>query len=267
MHADPPDILKTIVARKFDEVAERAAQQPLGALRECLADAPAPRGFATALQARIATGAPAVIAEIKKASPSKGLLREHFVPAEIARSYARAGASCLSVLTDRDFFQGADEYLLEARAACTLPVLRKDFVIHPYQIYEARALGADCVLLIVACLEEHALQEFAALALELQLDVLVETHDADELERALRLPQACVLGINNRDLRSFEVRLDTTLTLREQVPVGRLLVTESGIHTEADVRQMRASGVEAFLIGESFMRAPDPGEQLQALFA
>jgi indole-3-glycerol phosphate synthase len=262
-----PNILTTIVARKTTEVAERVARLPLAELRARLPEAPAPRGFAAALRARINAGQAAVIAEIKKASPSKGLLREDFVPAEIAASYAAGGASCLSVLTDQDFFQGADEYLQQARAACPLPVLRKDFIIHPYQITESRVLGADCVLLIAACLDDARLRDFAALALELQLDVLIEVHDAAELERALALPEACLLGINNRDLRSFEVRLETTLALREQVPEGRLLVTESGIHGSEDVARMRAHGVHAFLIGEAFMRAPDPGARLRALFA
>lgn len=262
----PADILTTIVARKATEVAERAASRPLSELVSCLAESDPPRGFAAALEARIAAGGAAVIAEIKKASPSKGLLREHFVPAEIAQSYAAGGASCLSVLTDRDFFQGADEYLQQARAACALPALRKDFIIDPYQITEARVLGADCVLLIVACLDDARLRDFAALALELKLDVLVEVHDAAELERALMLPEVCLLGINNRDLRSFEVRLETTLALRARAPRGRLLVTESGIHTREDVRRMRENGIHAFLVGEAFMRAPNPGAQLQALF-
>jgi indole-3-glycerol phosphate synthase len=263
---DTPDILHRIIARKTAEVAERAACQPLAELRARLAGAPASRGFATALQARIANAQPAVIAEIKRASPSKGLLREDFVPATIAASYAQAGATCLSVLTDQDFFHGADDHLLAARAACALPVLRKDFIIDAYQLYEARALGADGILLIVACLVDGRLHEFAALALELGMDVLVEVHEASELERALALPEACLLGINNRDLRSFEVRLETSLALREQVPKPRALVTESGIHTPADVARMRAAGIHAFLVGESFMRAPDPGAKLRELF-
>ncbi|WPL17882.1 Indole-3-glycerol phosphate synthase [Thiorhodovibrio winogradskyi] len=262
-----PDILETIVARKVTEVAECVARRPLADLRARLRDLPPPRGFADALRARITAGQAAVIAEIKKASPSKGLLRADFDPAAIAQSYAAGGAACLSVLTDREFFQGADEYLVEARAACDLPALRKDFIIDPYQITEARALGADCVLLITACLEDARLRDFAALALELKLDVLVEVHDAAELERALALPPACLLGINNRDLRNFEVRLETTLALRDQVPSERLLVTESGIHTPEDVRLMRERGIHAFLVGEAFMRASDPGAQLKILFA
>ncbi len=264
---DTPDILKTIIARKTLEVAERAARQSLVELQACLADAPPVRGFATALRARVAVGAVAVIAEIKKASPSKGLLRRDFHPGAIARSYAGAGATCLSVLTDQDFFQGSEQDLIDARAACALPVLRKDFVIDPYQVHEARTIGADCILLIVACLDDARLRELATLALELGLDVLVEVHDMAELERALRLPDACLLGINNRDLRSFEVRLETTFRLRTQVPEERLLVTESGIHTQADVQQMRAQGIHVFLIGEAFMRAPDPGAQLAVLMA
>ncbi|EIC23248.1 indole-3-glycerol phosphate synthase TrpC [Thiorhodovibrio frisius] len=262
-----PNILKTIVARKVTEVAECAARRPLPELLAHLRDVPPPRGFSAALQAQVKAGKAAVIAEIKKASPSKGLLRENFDPAAIAKSYAAGGATCLSVLTDRDFFQGADDYLIEARAACDLPVLRKDFIIDPYQITEARALGADCVLLIAACLEDARLRDLAALALELKLDVLVEVHDAAELERALALPPACLLGMNNRDLRNFEVRLETTLALRDQVPPERLLVTESGIHTPEDVQLMRQQGIHAFLIGEAFMRAPDPGAQLKTLFA
>jgi len=264
---DTPDILKSIVARKTAEVAERVARQPLPALHARLDQVSPPRGFAAALRARVQAGGAAVIAEIKKASPSKGVLRADFDPVAIAKSYAAGGATCLSVLTDRDFFQGADAYLAQARAACELPALRKDFIVDPYQITEARALGADCVLLIAACLETARLQDFAALALELELDVLVEVHDAPELERALTLPDACLLGVNNRDLRSFAVRLETTLALREEIPPGRLLVTESGIHTPEDVRLMRERGIDAFLVGEAFMRAPDPGARLRALFA
>jgi indole-3-glycerol phosphate synthase len=267
MDMETPDILKTIVARKVSEVAERSARRPLNELITQLSELDPPRGFAAALDARINAGGAAVIAEVKKASPSKGVLREDFVPADIAKSYAAGGATCLSVLTDQDFFQGADAYLQQARAACNLPALRKDFIIDPYQITESRVLGADCVLLIAACLDDARLQDFAALALELELDVLVEVHDAAELERALKLPKACVLGVNNRDLRSFDVRLETTLALREQVPQGRMLVTESGIHTRDDVRLMREQGIHAFLVGEAFMRAAEPGAQLQALFA
>jgi len=261
-----PDILQKILARKVDEVATCAARVPLSAVREQAAVADAPRGFIAALERRIATGQAGVIAEIKKASPSKGVLREHFDPPAIARSYAKGGAACLSVLTDVDFFQGADEYLRQARAACELPVLRKDFLLDPYQVYEARALGADCILLIVAALADAQLAELAALAGQLGMDVLVEVHDADELQRALRLPCRMV-GINNRNLRTFELRLETTLGLLKQIPDDRLIVTESGIHTRADVALMRDHNVHAFLVGESFMRADDPGQKLAELFA
>ena len=264
--ADTPDILKRIIARKGEEVAERAARVGLEALRGRLGEAPASRGFVDALRARLAAGDPAVIAEIKKASPSKGVLRADFRPAEIAAAYERGGAACLSVLTDIDFFQGADEYLQQARAACTLPVLRKDFIIDPYQVYEARVLGADCILLIAAALDDTRMRELAGLAVELGMDVLVEVHDGAELERMrpLGLP---LVGINNRDLRTFETRLETTLDLLGRIPEGAIVVTESGIHTAEDVARMRAAGVHAFLVGEAFMRADDPGEQLKALFA
>jgi indole-3-glycerol phosphate synthase len=262
---DTPDILKRIVARKVEEVAQRKRSRPLAALRDAVDAAPAPRGFADALATRISAGEPAVIAEIKRASPSKGLLREDFRPADIARSYEQGGAACLSVLTDRDFFQGDDAYLVQARNACALPVLRKDFVIDPYQIVEARAIGSDCILLIAACLEDEQLAAFTEEAHALGLDVLLEVHDGDELERALCVP-ARLLGINNRDLRSFEVSLDTTLDLLARVPEDRLLITESGIHSGADVALMRGRGVHGFLVGESFMRAEDPGAKLAELF-
>ncbi|MGD9298409.1 MAG: indole-3-glycerol phosphate synthase TrpC [Thiohalocapsa sp.] len=262
---DTPDILKRIVSRKADEVAERKRQRPLDALSAALRDASPTRGFADALAARIAAGQAGVIAEIKRASPSKGLLRPDFRPGEIAASYARGGAACLSVLTDRDFFQGDDAHLVEARAACNLPVIRKDFIIDPYQIHEARAMGADCILLIAACLQDAELADFTALADELGLDVLLEVHDAAELSRALSVPTRLV-GINNRNLRTFDVSLSTTLELLPQVPADRLLVTESGIHSRDDVALMRANGVHAFLVGESFMRAPDPGAKLAELF-
>ncbi len=260
-----PDILRRILRRKGEEVAERAAQTPLPALEARLAEAPAIRPFRAALAQRIAEGHPAVIAEIKKASPSKGVLREDFDPAGIARSYAERGATCLSVLTDRDFFQGADVYLQQARAASGLPVLRKDFVIDPYQLLEARLLGADCVLLIAAALDHARLAELYHQARALGMDALVEVHDASELEEALALG-ADLIGINNRDLRSFETRLDTTLALLDRIPEGPLLVTESGIHTRDDVTRMRQAGVHAFLVGEAFMRAPDPGQALARLF-
>jgi indole-3-glycerol phosphate synthase len=259
------DILATILARKAEEVSERSARLPLRELSARVADAPETRGFADALHRKIAAGDAAVIAEVKKASPSKGVIRPDFHPAEIARSYERGGAACLSVLTDVDFFQGSDAYLREARAACSLPVLRKDFVIDAWQVYEARALGADCILLIVAALGDAALAELSGLAMDLGMDVLVEVHDIDELERALQVPVPLV-GVNNRNLRTFDVSLDTTSALKTAVPPDRLLVTESGIHTPADVARMRLEGVNAFLVGESFMRAPDPGAELQRLF-
>ena len=252
--------------RKAVEVAERRQRRPLQALEAELAGASPTRGFAAALVAKVDAGLPAVIAEIKKASPSKGILRADFHPAQIALSYERGGAACLSVLTDVDFFQGCDAYLREARAACTLPVIRKDFILDPYQIMEARVLGADCILLIAACLTDAQMRDLNALALALGLDVLIEVHDRAELERALPLPGR-LIGINNRDLRSFQVSLDTTLGLIEAIPPGRLLVTESGILDRADVARMRAQGVNAFLVGEAFMRAEDPGAELHRLFA
>jgi indole-3-glycerol phosphate synthase len=259
------DVLQRILARKVEEVAERAVRLPLRELSARCADLPATRGFADALEAVIASGRAGVIAEVKKASPSKGVIRADFDPAQIARSYERGGAACLSVLTDVDFFQGADAYLQQARAACALPVLRKDFLVDAWQVYESRLLGADCVLLIVAALGDAALAELSHLALELDMDVLVEVHDLDELERALPIA-APLLGINNRSLRSFEVSLDTTLALKHAVPSDRRLVTESGIHAPADVARMRAAGVDTFLVGEAFMRAPDPGTELARLF-
>lgn len=260
------DILDRILAHKAEEVRARSAVLPLAELAERCSAAPAPRGFADALIERAAAGMPAVIAEVKKASPSQGVIRPDFDPVAIARSYAAAGATCLSVLTDVDFFQGSDAYLEQARAACALPVLRKDFVIDPWQVYEARALGADCILLIVAALDDGALLELSLLASELDLDVLAEVHDGAELERALDLPVR-LIGVNNRDLRSFKTHLDTTLQLRARVPAERLLVSESGIHTPADVALLRAVGVQAFLVGEAFMRAADPGAELARLFA
>jgi indole-3-glycerol phosphate synthase len=259
------DILERILERKREEVEARRARVPLAELRARAIDAPPPRGFAAALRARIGLGQPAVIAEIKKASPSKGVIRAHYRPAEIARSYASGGAACLSVLTDVDFFQGADDDLRQARAACALPVLRKDFSIDPYQIVEARALGADCVLLIVAAIADGSLRDLAGLAADLGMDVLVEVHDEVELARALAI-DAPLIGINNRSLRSFEVSLNTTLGLQRRVPADRLLVTESGIREPADVALMRDHGVHAFLVGEAFMRAPDPGAELARLF-
>lgn len=262
---DTPDILKKILARKTEEVVERSARLSLSALMQQVKNLPAPRPFLTGLKNAIAAEQPAVIAEIKRASPSKGLLRDPFAPADIAHSYAQNRAAALSVLTDRDFFQGCEAYLQEARTACTLPVLRKDFIIDPYQVYEARLIGADCILLIVAALNNAALRELAELATRLEMDILVEVHDAEELERAL-LIDAPLIGVNNRNLRTFETRLDATLNLLAHIPGDRTVVTESGIHTPADVALMREHGVHAFLVGEAFMRAPDPGAKLAELF-
>ncbi len=260
------DILQKILARKAEEVRERAARMSLAELRARCADLPMPRGFADALRRTIAAGVPAVIAEVKKASPSQGVIRPDFHPADIARSYEHGGATCLSVLTDVDFFQGSDAYLQQARAACRLPVLRKDFMIDAWQIYESRLLGADCILLIVAATGDVILAELSNLALSLDMDVLVEVHDLDELERALPLG-APLIGVNNRNLRTFEVSLDTTLALKPAVPGDCILVAESGIHTRGDVAHLRGEGVHAFLVGEAFMRAPDPGAELARLFA
>ena len=263
--ADTPDILKKILCRKREEVAQRSAVLPLNELSQRAQAAAPVRGFARALRDRVEAGQSAVIAEIKKASPSKGVLRENFDPAAIARSYQAGGASCLSVLTDVDFFQGADDYLQQARAACALPVLRKDFVLDSYQVYEARALGADCILLIVAVLEDEVLMELLQLAGHLGMDALVEVHDVTEMERALATP-APLIGVNNRNLRTFETSLKTTIELLPTFPPDRLLVTESGIHSRDDVQLMRNNGVHAFLIGEAFMRADNPGERLAELF-
>jgi indole-3-glycerol phosphate synthase len=259
------DILRTILARKREEIAERSAHTPLAELRRRAEQADAPRGFVRSLRAKIAAGQAGVIAEVKKASPSQGVIRPDFRPADIAASYAAHGAACLSVLTDRDFFQGAEEYLQQARAACTLPVLRKDFTIDEYQVHEARAIGADAILLIAAALDDGQMSDLARCATELGMDVLVEVHDGDELERALKLDLPLV-GINNRNLRTFEVRLQTTLDLLPRIPAGRTVVAESGIHAPADVALLRAHGVHAFLVGEAFMRAENPGERLAALF-
>lgn len=266
MSTNPPDILRRIVARKGEELRERNERLPLRELSLRVEAAPAVRDFSGALAAHIGQGRPAIIAEIKKASPSKGVLRADFRPAEIARDYAQNGASCLSVLTDAHFFQGADAHLQEARAACSLPVLRKDFIIDPYQVYEARCLGADCILLIVAVLGDAQLRELALLAGELGMDVLVEVHTADELERALPL-ETPLIGVNNRNLRTFETRLDTTLQLLPMIPRDRTVVTESGILAPGDVALMRENGVNAFLVGEAFMRAADPGVRLAELFS
>jgi indole-3-glycerol phosphate synthase len=266
------DVLQKIMKVKAVEVAQALTERPLADVRRKAAatlidpaDPLRPRGFETAMRSSISQGRAAVIAEVKKASPSKGVLREHFEPAEIAASYQRGGASCLSVLTDESFFQGSPAFLKAARAACTLPVLRKDFLFDPYQVYEARSWGADCILLIVAVLDDAQLADLEACALSLGMDVLVEVHDAAELDRALRLHTPLV-GVNNRNLRTFEVSLDTTLSQLSRIPSDRLPVTESGILSRDDVLTMRAAGVDAFLVGEAFMRAPEPGEALRALF-
>ncbi|MEW8437959.1 MAG: indole-3-glycerol phosphate synthase TrpC [Candidatus Thiodiazotropha taylori] len=262
---DTPDILKKIVARKQQEIADRLEKRSLQALQERLPESSAPRGFADAIAQRIEAGEAGVIAEIKRASPSKGVLREDFQPAEIALSYQQGGAACLSVLTDIDFFQGSDDYLRQARAACSLPVIRKDFIIDPYQVYEARVIEADCILLIAACLDDAQLHSLNDLAHELGMDVLIEVHDEAELQRTLALENR-LIGINNRNLRSFKVSLDTTLGLLDQIPEGRIVVTESGILDQQDVKRMRSHQVNAFLVGEAFMRADDPGARLRELF-
>ncbi len=259
------DVLERILAVKREEVAAARQAKPLDALRREAEAAPVPRDFLGALRARIGAGRAAVIAEIKKASPSKGVLREDFRPAEIGASYSRHGAACLSVLTDRQFFQGAPEHLQQARAASGLPALRKDFTMDAYQVFEARAMGADCILLIVAALDRAALLDLEAQAYALGMAVLVEVHDARELDLALEL-RTPLVGVNNRNLRTFETRLDTTLGLLERIPADRVVVTESGIATPDDVVRMRDSGVHAFLVGEAFMRAPDPGAELSRLF-
>ena len=259
------DILDKIVAVKRQELATAITRKSLAVVRADAESRVLTRDFVGALKAKITAGRPAVIAEIKKASPSKGVLREDFIPADIAQSYAEYGAACLSVLTDVQFFQGEVDYLKQARASCQLPVLRKDFMVDPYQIYESRAMGADCILLIAACLDDAQMKDLEAIARSLDMAVLVEVHCGDELERALKL-KTPLIGINNRNLKTFEVTLDTTLGLMAQVPADRLLVTESGIQTRDDVLRMGAAGVNAFLVGETFMRAPDPGEALAALF-
>lgn len=260
------DILNKIIATKREEVLAARDAKPLTVVRAEAESAATPRDFVGAIRAKIAAGQSAVIAEIKKASPSKGVLREDFNPAEIAADYAAHGAACLSVLTDREYFQGAAEYLQAARAACNLPVLRKDFMIDPYQVYEARAMGADAILLIVAALPLSAMQEMEAIAHALGMAVLVECHDANELDVALHL-KTPLLGINNRNLRTFEVSLETTLAQLERIPADKTVVTESGILAPADVEKMRANSVHAFLVGEAFMRAPSPGRELARLFA
>ena len=259
------DILDKIVAVKHQEVAAAQKRKPLEIVRADAESRVLTRDFVGALRAKIAAGLPAVIAEVKKASPSKGVLRAEFIPADIAQSYAEHGAACLSVLTDVQFFQGNVDYLKQARASCQLPVLRKDFMVDAYQIFESRAMGADAVLLIASCLDDAQMADFEAIARSLDMAVLVEVHDQAELERALRL-KTPLMGINNRNLQTFEVSLDTTLALRALVPADRILVTESGIQTRDDVLRLGAAGVSAFLVGEAFMRAPDPGQALADLF-
>jgi indole-3-glycerol phosphate synthase len=266
MPTNTPDILKKILARKAEEISYRSERVGMRELGQRIEKMAPPRPFADALRARLDKNEAAVIAEIKRASPSRGVLREHFEPAVIAREYEHGGAAALSVLTDRDFFQGADEHLVLARAACALPVLRKDFTIDAYQVYEARALGADCILLIVAALGDASINELAGLAVHLGMDVLVEVHDADELDRVLHLDRL-MLGINSRNLRTFETNLDTVVELLAAIPDDRLVIAESGIHTPEDVNRLRDSGVHSFLVGEAFMRAEHPGERLAALFA
>lgn len=261
-----PTILEKIIARKSEEVAERSAKTPLATLQQAVKQASPIRGFARTLMAKAASKQPAIIAEIKKASPSKGIIREAFYPAKIAKSYQIGGACCLSVLTDKDFFQGCEDYLQQARNACHLPVLRKDFMIDPYQVIESRAIGADSILLIVAALTNSQMQELEDVAKELQLDVLVEVHDQHELARALTYLTTPLVGINNRNLHNFTVNLQTTLDLYRQIPKDKLVVTESGILTQQDVEVMLANGIYSFLIGEAFMRADNPGQQLQDFF-
>ncbi|MEN0038418.1 MAG: indole-3-glycerol phosphate synthase TrpC [Cellvibrio sp.] len=264
--SDTPTVLRKIIARKWEEIAERKQQVSLDQLKQRAAEQAKARGFVQAIETKIAQGKSGVIAEIKKASPSKGVIREHFVPAELAQSYEQGGAACLSVLTDVDFFQGADAYLQQARAAVNLPVIRKDFLVDEYQIYEARAMGADCVLLIVAALSAEKLKELNTLAHSIGLDVLVEVHDEAELDIALELPNK-LIGINNRNLHTFDVTLETTYKLLSKIDSDRIVVTESGILAPADVQAMRAKNVHAFLVGEAFMRADEPGVALAEFFA
>jgi indole-3-glycerol phosphate synthase len=259
------DILNKIISTKYEEVAIRKQQKPLSLLQETLAKIQPPRDFVGALRNKLAHGLPAVIAEIKKASPSKGIIRANFDPIAIAQSYAQAGAACLSVLTDEQYFQGADSYLQQAHKACELPVLRKDFMVDPYQIYESRSIGADCILLIVAALTDMQLSELADLAEKLQLAVLIEVHDEEELHRALRL-KSPLLGVNNRNLRTFATNLNTTLLLKNLIPADKIIITESGIHTSQDVALMRQNNINTFLVGEAFMRADNPGQELKNIF-
>ncbi len=259
------DILDKIVAVKREEIADAIRRKPLAVIREDAESRVLTRDFVGALQSKITAGKAAVIAEVKKASPSKGVLRTDFIPADIAQSYAEYGAACLSVLTDKQFFQGSVDYLKQARASCSLPVLRKDFMVDPYQVYEARVMGADCILLIAACLDDAQMKDMEALAMSMDMSVLVEVHDETELDRALKLKTPLV-GINNRNLKTFEVSLDATVKLSGKVPADRIVITESGIATKADVKLMRDAKINAFLVGEAFMRAEEPGEALAELF-
>jgi indole-3-glycerol phosphate synthase len=265
---DKPDILKKILATKEEEVSKRKSRMTLANLEEIASGVESPRGFYSALQSKVQNKKPAIIAEIKKASPSKGIIRENFQPVEISQDYAMNGATCLSVLTDKDYFQGSEVYLQMVRQACPLPTLRKDFMIDPYQIHESRALGADCILLIVAALEPSQMQELAAVAKQLGMDVLVEVHNHQELESALTL-ETPLLGINNRDLRSFETSLQTTLDLQKLVPEDqdRLIITESGIHSQEDIQLMLDNDIYSFLVGEAFMKAEQPGAKMRELFS
>ena len=263
---DTPDILKKILHKKVEEIANRQQKLSIRDLEDIAQGVERPRGFYNALQAKVSAKKPAVIAEIKKASPSQGVIRENFEPITIAMDYAMSGATCLSVLTDKEFFQGAEAYLQMVRERCPLPVIRKDFMIDPYQIYESRALGADCILLIVAALSDDHMQELSDTATKLGMDVLVESHDAEELERALKLDTK-LMGINNRNLRTFETTLQTTLNLKAMIPADRIVITESAIHTQADIQLMQANDIYAFLVGESFMRADSPGQKMRELFA
>lgn len=262
---DTPDILKKILQRKQQEIAERSKRLPINLLQQLAENAEPVRGFVEAIECKLAAGQSAVIAEVKKASPSKGVLREDFRPAEIALSYENGGAACLSVLTDQDFFQGHEDYLKQARTACQLPVIRKDFIIDPYQVFEARAIGADCILLIVAALDDDQLEQLSQLAIQLDMDVLVEVHNEEELHRALVL-NLPLIGINNRDLHTFETSLETTIKLLNFIPDETIVITESGILGKEDVTFMREHGVNGFLVGEAFMRADEPGEALANLF-
>ncbi len=263
--SDTPDILKRIIARKSEEIVENSSAISLSAIKDKASSAPVPRDFVGNIRVKLKSGKPAIIAEIKKASPSKGILREDFSPGDIAKSYAKAGAACLSILTDVDYFQGANQHLIEARNACDLPVIRKDFIIDEYQIYEARVIGADCILLITAVLNDKKLHELSNLALSLQMAVLVEVHNKDELIKALKL-NLPLLGINNRDLHSFNTNLKTSIELLEFIPDDKIVVTESGILNKEDVKLMQDNSINTFLVGEAFMRAKDPGQKLKRLF-